>query len=208
MSRGSERHKPAQSGSFLCLCTSCRLCEDILSCSKEASWLTHGGNHILDDTAKTCLSFTSLTCMFKATSLHRARADGIANLSSKTRIYHIRMTSLEEKTAAVEISPGPLQGINSTDCGMPVPHQLIPSSERVSLSEMQVTLRKGSWQIYPTCRALVFPVSVAGLTVIDRDVIGSLSRQAQTHTGPSLVCGHHSFKPCPSLSWPGLTGIM
>ena len=25
------------------------------------------------------------------------------------------MTSLEEKTAAVEISPGPLQGINSTD---------------------------------------------------------------------------------------------
>ena len=125
--------------------------------------------------------------MFKTTSLHRARADGIANLSSKTQIYHIRMTSLEEKTAAVEISPGPLQGINSTDCGMPVPHQLIPSSERVSLSEMQVTLRKGSWQIYHTRRALEFPVSLAGLTVIDRDVIGSLSRQAQTHAGPSLV---------------------
>ena len=90
---------------------------------------------------------TSLMCMFKTTSLYRARAERRANLSSKTHIYHIQMTSLEEKTAVVEISPGPLQGINSTDSGMPVPHQLISSSEHGSLSETQVTLRKGSLQI-------------------------------------------------------------
>lgn len=82
--------------------------------------------------------------MVKTTLLYTARAEGISNLSSKTHIYHIQMTSLEEKTAAVEISLGPLQGINSTDCGMSVPHQLISSYERISLSKTQVTLRKGS----------------------------------------------------------------
>ena len=88
--------------------------------------------------------------MVKTTPLDRARAEGISNLSSKTPIYHIQMTSLEEKTAAVEISLGPLQGINSTGCGMSVPHQLIPSYERISPSKTQVTLRKGSLHISHT----------------------------------------------------------
>lgn len=88
--------------------------------------------------------------MVKTTLLYTARAEGISNLSSKTHIYHIQMTSLEEKTAAGEISLGPLRGINSTDCGMSVPHQLISSYECISLSKTQVTLRKGSLQISAT----------------------------------------------------------
>lgn len=103
--------------------------------------------HILNDTAKTCHPFIPSMFMVKTTPVYTARAERISNLSSKTHIYHIQMTSLEEKTAAVEISLGPLQGINSTDCGMPAPHQLISSYEGVSLSKTQVTLRKGSLQI-------------------------------------------------------------
>lgn len=60
------------------------------------------------------------------------------------------MTSLEEKTAAVEISQRPLEGMNSTVWGMSGPHQLISSHERISLSKTQVTLRKGSLQISHT----------------------------------------------------------
>lgn len=88
--------------------------------------------------------------MVKTTPLYIARAEGMPNLSSKIHIYHIQMTSLEGKTAAMEISLGPLQGINSTDCGMSVPHQVIVSHERISLSETQVALRTGSLQISHT----------------------------------------------------------
>lgn len=124
--------------------------------------------------------------IFKTTPLDRSRAEGMSNLSSKTHIYHIPMTSLEEKTAAVEISLGPLQGINSTDCGMSVPHQLISSHECILHLKLKWLLERDHCR-YHTRRAFVLPVRLACLAVINTIVIWSLDRQAQANTGPSLL---------------------